>query len=233
MLFYLTTLNLAKVLHEDAPTLNEGETNKQIVAVVEAWKHSNFLCKNYILNGLNTMYNVYSQVKTTKEPWESLEKKYKTKDAGMKKFIVGRFLDYKMVDSKTMTSQVQELQIILHELHAGKMELSGSFQVAAIVEKLPPSWKDFKNYLKHKRKKVGLEDLIVRLKIEEDNRVSENKVGKHPTKFKANLVEPKANKKRKHFGESLSKGKNKYKKFVGKCYICNKQGHRAKDCRLK
>ncbi|RVX01373.1 Retrovirus-related Pol polyprotein from transposon TNT 1-94 [Vitis vinifera] len=50
---------------------------------------------------------------------------------------------------------------------------------------------------------------------------------------KANLVEPKANKKRKHFGEGPSQGKNKYKKFVGKCYICNKQGHRAKDCRLK
>ena len=50
------------------------------------------------------MYNVYSQVKTTKELWESLEKKYKTEDAGMKKFIVGRFLDYKMVDSKIVTS---------------------------------------------------------------------------------------------------------------------------------
>ena len=68
MLFYLTTLNLAKVLHEDAPTLKEGKIDKKIVVAVEAWKHSYFLCKNYILNGLdNTMYNVYSQVKTTKE----------------------------------------------------------------------------------------------------------------------------------------------------------------------
>ena len=104
-MFYLTTLNLAKVLHEDAFTLKEGETDKQIVATVEPWKHSDFLCKNYILNRLdNTIYNVYSQVKTTKELWESLEKKYKTEDAGMKKFIVGRFLDYKMVDSKIVTS---------------------------------------------------------------------------------------------------------------------------------
>ena len=39
LLFYLTTLNLAKVLHEDAPTLKEEETNKQIVAAVEPWKH--------------------------------------------------------------------------------------------------------------------------------------------------------------------------------------------------
>ena len=80
---------------------------------------------------------------------------------------------------------------------------------------------------------MGLKDLIVRLKIEEDNRVSKKKVGKHPMESKANLVEPKANKKRKQFGEGPSQGKNKYKKFTGKCYICNKQGHRAKDCHLK
>ncbi|KAK6121886.1 hypothetical protein DH2020_044370 [Rehmannia glutinosa] len=41
------------------------------------------------------------------------------------------------------------------------MVVSESFQVAAIIEKLPPLWKDFKNYLKHKRKEMGLEDLIV------------------------------------------------------------------------
>ena len=62
---------------------------------------------------------------------------------------------------------------------------------------------------------MGLEDLIVRLKIEEDNRVSKKKVGKHPTESKTNLVEPNANKKRKDFSEGPSQGKNKYKKFAG------------------
>ncbi|XXG39618.1 hypothetical protein AAC387_Pa01g0534 [Persea americana] len=36
MLFYLTTLNLARFLHREAPTLKEDETNKQVVAAVEA-----------------------------------------------------------------------------------------------------------------------------------------------------------------------------------------------------
>ncbi|XXG85522.1 hypothetical protein AAC387_Pa11g0584 [Persea americana] len=59
MLFYLTTLNLARLLREKAPTLKEGETDKQVVAAVEAWKHADFLCRNYILNGPdNTLYNV-------------------------------------------------------------------------------------------------------------------------------------------------------------------------------
>ena len=69
------------------------------------------------MNGLSdSLYNVYIGKKTTKELWESLDGKYKTEDAGTKKFVVGRFQDYKMVDSKTVISQVQELQIILSEI---------------------------------------------------------------------------------------------------------------------
>ena len=74
-----------------------------MVATVEAWKHANFLCRNYILNGLdNILYNVYSPIKTAKELWESLEKKYKTDDVGSKKFVVGKFLDFVMIDFKTV-----------------------------------------------------------------------------------------------------------------------------------
>ena len=49
------------------------------------------------------------------------------------------------------------------------MILPETFQVTTIVEKLPPTWRDFKNYLKHKCNELKLEDLIVRLRIEEDN----------------------------------------------------------------
>ena len=44
-----------------------------------------------------------------------------------------------MVDSKTVISQVQEFQLILHEIEAEGMFLPKSFQVAAIVKKTPTS----------------------------------------------------------------------------------------------
>ena len=66
-----------------------------------------------------------------------------------------------MVDNKTVISQVQLFQLILHEIEAKGMILPE--QVTTIVEKLPPAWRDFKNYMKHKRKELKLEDLIVRL----------------------------------------------------------------------
>ncbi|XXG63020.1 hypothetical protein AAC387_Pa05g1293 [Persea americana] len=198
MLFYLTSLNLARFLHEEAPALKEDETEKQVVAAVEAWKHADFLCRNYILNGLdNTLYNVYCSLKTAKELWDSLDKKYKTEDVGMKKFVVGRFLNYKMIDSKAVINQVQELQVILHEIHTEGMSLS-------------------------------------ELRIEEDNCASEKKAGKTFAKAKANVVEHGQNpKKRKNSPNGPKQAPNDNKKFKGKCYVCDKPGHRAKDCRKR
>ena len=68
MLFYLTTLNLAIFLIEDAPKLKEDKHDIQVINVVDAWKHTAFLCRNYVMNSLtDSLYNVYSDKKTTKE----------------------------------------------------------------------------------------------------------------------------------------------------------------------
>ena len=60
MLFYLTTLNLKRFLIEDAPKLKEDEHDIQVISAIDAWKHLDFICKNYVLNGLtDSLYNVY------------------------------------------------------------------------------------------------------------------------------------------------------------------------------
>ncbi|KAK4397205.1 hypothetical protein Sango_1557100 [Sesamum angolense] len=233
MLFYLTTLNLARFLSEEIPFVSEGETDTQKRAAMDAWGHGDFLCRNYILNGLSdTLYNVYSSVTTARALWKSLEKKYKIEDAGLKKFIVGKFFDFKMMDSKTVMNQVQEFQMILHDLHAEGMKLSESFQVVAMIEKLPPLWKDFKNYLKHKRKEMGLEDLIVRLRIEEDNRLSEMKSEKLQIEAKTNLMEQNGNTSIKRKRVDYKPKMGRAKMIKGNCYNCGKPNHMAKDCRL-
>ncbi|GJW16971.1 pol polyprotein [Tanacetum coccineum] len=160
---------------------------------------------------------------TSKELWESLERKYKTEDDGTKKFVVARFLDYKMVDSKSVVSQVQDLQVLLHDIHAEGMTLSETFQVAAIIEKLPPSWVEFKNYLKHKRKEMSVEDLVVRLRIEEDNKLAQ-KDTYTPDSAKANMVE--------HAGSSsrfIPRGKRKTKRRMTRRA---KGSHRAANCKM-
>ncbi|XP_016567868.1 uncharacterized protein LOC107866234 [Capsicum annuum] len=97
---------------------------------MEALKHSDFLCRNYILNGLqDELYNVYSGMKTAKELWGRWKKKYKTKYAGTKKFFVARFLEFKMIENKSVVSQVHKLQVIIHNLFAEGMVVNETFQV--------------------------------------------------------------------------------------------------------
>ena len=68
MLFYLITLNIARFLTEEAPRLKEDERDIQVICVVDAWKHFDFLCRNYVMNALiDSLYNVYTDKKTTKE----------------------------------------------------------------------------------------------------------------------------------------------------------------------
>ena len=68
MLFYLTTLNLARFLTEEAPKLKEYELDIQVINVVDAWKHYNLLCRNCVMHTLtDSLYNVYTDKKTTKE----------------------------------------------------------------------------------------------------------------------------------------------------------------------
>ncbi|GAA0174481.1 hypothetical protein LIER_27866 [Lithospermum erythrorhizon] len=58
------------------------------------------------------------------------------------------------------------MQRFLFEEPLTGMVLSGMFRAKAMIEKISPSWRYFKNYLKHKRKDMNLEKLSQRLKKE-------------------------------------------------------------------
>ena len=53
-----------------------------------------------------SLYNVYSDKKIVKGFMGITRPKYKIDDAEAKKFIVGRFLDYKILDSKVVVGHV-------------------------------------------------------------------------------------------------------------------------------
>ena len=129
---------------------------------------------------------------SAKEIWDALKKKYSKEDAGFKKYVVGRFLDFKMVDEKPIMDQVNEYQHIVLEILAKGMKIDEAFQAAALIEKLPPSWKDDRNYLKHKSRDLSMENLIVHVRIEESNWMRDKT--NYPNlefTYKANLVEQK------------------------------------------
>ena len=107
------------------------------------------------------------------------------------------------------------------------MIINETFQVAAMIEKLPPLWKDFKNYLKHKRKEMTLEDFIVRWRIEEDNKAAEKRSHGNSTILGVNIVEDGRSKKRKT--NSAQQSCQPKKKFKGNCFNCGKNGHTTRN----
>ncbi|XP_070026043.1 uncharacterized protein [Nicotiana sylvestris] len=203
---------MQKFTSEEPPGPAADMRDNEKFMIVEAWKQAYFLCKGYILSALeDDLYNVYSVMNTSKELWDALEKKYKTEDTCLKKFVVAKFVDYKMIDSKTVGTQVRELQLIFHDLIAKGMVMNEAFQVASMIEKLPSSWKDFKNYLKNKRKEMKLEDLVIRLKIEEDNKTAEKKSRGNSTIIGANIVKeiaPKSKKRKRSSGQTKRTKRN-------------------------
>ncbi|KAJ9556907.1 hypothetical protein OSB04_011521 [Centaurea solstitialis] len=134
---------------------------------------------NYYVRIIDYIYNFYL--------WESLDAKYKIEVACSKRFAVGNFLNFRIIDSKPVVKQVEELQVLVHELEFN-------------IEKLPPSWKPFKLYLKHLTEEITFEQLLLKIRVEEDNGQNE----------KVDTFEPHANM------VEGSSSKTKFQKFEGK-----------------
>ncbi|GKA11861.1 zinc finger, CCHC-type containing protein, partial [Tanacetum coccineum] len=88
-------------------------------------------------------------------------------DASSKKFLVSNFTNYKMTGSRPVMEQYNELLGIIGRFIQHKMNMDEAIQVSYIIDKLPPSWKDFKHTLKHNKEELTLVELGNHLCIEE------------------------------------------------------------------
>ncbi|XP_070667957.1 uncharacterized protein [Malus domestica] len=139
-------------------------------------------------------------------------------DGSISKNYILNALDDSFYDVYVVCKTANELWESLKKKYK-KEDAGGVF-----IEKLPPSWKEFKNYLKHKRKEMTLEDLIVRLRIEEDNKKNEKGMVSS-MEAKANVVEGSSSKQRPKFQKTKKKEKNfvpgvkgkDFKKIKGSC----------------
>lgn len=127
MEFYLTIQKVVSVLTTDKAALLENPTNKQTMQV-QVWMEDDYLCKNYILNWLSDdLYDYYNSAKSTREIWKALQKKYETKEAGAKKYVVSRYLKYQMTDDNSVEAQSHEIQKSENEIIFECMTLDEQF----------------------------------------------------------------------------------------------------------
>ncbi|KAH9722428.1 hypothetical protein KPL70_006731 [Citrus sinensis] len=234
LFFLLTVLKVAYVLDpklEPFPEPREDDT-EVVKAARKRREDDELICRGHILNTLSDrLYDLYNSMTSPVEIWNALEYKYKTEKEGTDKFLVSKYFEFIMVDTKSILDQIHELQIIVAKLRELKVEISESFQVGAIIAKLPQSWNDYRKKLLHSKENITLEELQKHLVIEEETRSRESK-DKHDY-TKVNVVE--ASKFSKNFKVKNDKKfkKSSTQKFSGNCFFCGKKGHRQSDCRFK
>nr|KAJ0187373.1 hypothetical protein LSAT_V11C900477740 [Lactuca sativa] len=189
----------------------------------------------------DSFFDIYQNFESAKELWDSLESKYMAEDAYSKKFLVSNFMGYKMIDSRPVMEQFHEMLRILGQFSQHNLKMDEAIYVVVIIDKLPPSWKDFKHNLKHNKEELILTQLGSHLRIEESIRTQEldnNPKGKNQVgSSSVNMVEgessknPKKSNAKRNFKGKDDKSSNKKAKLV--CWNCNKPGHFKKDCHLR
>ncbi|KAL1299925.1 hypothetical protein AAHE18_18G143200 [Arachis hypogaea] len=170
MHFLLTTLKVAYVLTIPRPPEVEGEAIAETRAR-QKWDNDDYICTGHILNGMDdALFDVYQNVASAKELWDKLEEKYMAEDATSKKFLVTRFNNYKMVDGRSVMEQLHEIERILNNFKQHNMHMDDTIIVSSIIDKLPPSWKEFKRTMKHRKDDVSLEKLSNHFRLKEEYR---------------------------------------------------------------
>ncbi|GAU45869.1 hypothetical protein TSUD_187020 [Trifolium subterraneum] len=178
MHFMLTTLKVVYVLSTPIPELEEDETVENLRRRSK-WENDDYICRGHILNGMSDpLFDIYQNVESAKELWDCLEAKYMADDSSSKKFLVTDFNNYKMVESRSVMEQFNELLRILGQFTQHGLKMDETISVSSIIDKLPPSWKDFKHNLKHGKDELSLVQLGSHLRIEESLRAHEDNKGK-------------------------------------------------------
>ncbi|XP_026396641.1 uncharacterized protein LOC113291307 [Papaver somniferum] len=196
------------------------------------------MCRGHILNALGlNVYNAHRTYGTAKDLWTALENKYKISEASNKKFLICNFMDWKMVDSKSIIDQISDLLLIVNHLKDAGIDLVSSFIVGVIISRLPPSWNSYKKELKHAETDYDLEGLQCHLRIEEDARKRETKDSQQTENHSKinNVQESETSNSLKVQNDSQFKKQypNKNGKKKGPCYFSKKPDHIARDCRQK
>ncbi|KAL3506877.1 hypothetical protein ACH5RR_032259 [Cinchona calisaya] len=236
----LTITKVAYVLSEAYPQDEREQSNDEISANQKKWLEDDYVSRFMILNAMsNSLFNVFHTHVTTNSLWNALQRRYLNEDAGNKSFIVNKYVDFKIDDSKSIIDQINEMNDIVTQCADVGEPISEAFQVSTIIGKLPPSWKDYQKVLKHKEKPLNLDQLLQHIQIENEAELRDG-LDNHG-KNDIHTVEASSSKgfKSKKKKCSLNEKKNvdqkpkgnDFKKKRGPCFVCGKMGHLARDCR--
>lgn len=234
----LKHLKIAYVLTEPCPSNAPGreasaEEITEAKAAEQKFKKDDHSCCRNILSSLSDqLFNLYSKkTMTAKELWEELKLVHLCEEHGTKRSQVKKYIEFQMVEEKSIMEQVQEINNIADSIVAAGMMIEEKFHVSVVISKLPPSWKDI-------CVKLMCEDylpfwmLMNRLGVEEDLRNQgkgklPNPAGYHPPDKDVS----KTRNSNPYFLHSKKRERETDNRVV--CHTCGRKGHISQNCRSK
>jgi hypothetical protein len=76
---------------------------------------------------------------TAKDVWVALEVKFLLEDATNKKFLASKFMNYRMVDARSIVNQFNEILHISSQFGQHNMKMDDEIDVSSIIDKFSPS----------------------------------------------------------------------------------------------
>ena len=166
----------------------------------------------------DSLFDVYQFHESEKLFWDVLEDKYMAEEASSKKYLVSNFNAFPIV------YQFQELQSMYANMKIHDICLDEIFIVSSKSDKLPPSWRDVRHAIKHKKEDISLIELGQHFVVESSIRGHEGQKDPNPNVDTINIEEGKPSqggKRKKSFKGNTSKSKP----VENRCWECGIPGH--------
>ena len=132
-IFYqLTIAKVAYVLSTPYP--QDEVTNGEYSEQQKKWIEDDYVSRFTILNAMtNSLFNVFHKFATSLELWNAIQRRYVNEDTGNKSFLINKYVEFKMDDSKPIIEQVNTLNDIATECADAGESFSENFQVSTTL----------------------------------------------------------------------------------------------------
>ena len=154
---------------------------------------------------------------TPKEVWDTLKGQFERNTFANKMFLKRQYFTTKMSEGQLVQDHLKSMKEITDKLAALGSAVAEEEQVVALLISLPPSYQTLVTALEAKGEDLSLEFVQQALVSEEQKR--QVSISEAVTESDQNAA--------------LQVNRGTVKPFKGRCYKCNKEGHKSYECHEK